>query len=542
MNKLKLGARLSLGFGSVLLLTAVLMAVSLWRMQDAASATSHITEHRMQVERLIARWAGYVRENTIRLDALGKLYYPELRADIEKAMVQASKENDAVEQQLDGMITNPQARELYDVVKANRLAFGKLEAAAEVARRDKEFEVAKDLTNVQMPAAREAYEKSIQALLQYQQDLIDAESNELEAENAMAFWLVTGVGAASLLLGLLFAYGITRSVTRPLAVAVDYARAISNRDLTRHVDVKGRDEMAELLQALKQMNTNLLAVVLRVQEGSESIASASSQISAGTIDLSARTEEQASSLSETAATMEELTTTVQQNAENARKANQLATRSATVAGESGNVVSQVVSTMARIDEHARQMAEIITVIDGIAFQTNILALNAAVEAARAGEQGKGFAVVASEVRSLAQRSAQAAREVKTLIEGSVAATTEGNTLVAKARDTMEGTVQSIRQVVDIMSEIAAASDEQSSGIAQVNQAVAQMDDVTQQNASLVQQASAASGSLQGQAAELAGLVRTFRVNAVQDVSPGVVDAADDSPDDTAGGEGRLALA
>jgi methyl-accepting chemotaxis protein len=310
--------------------------------------------------------------------------------------------------------------------------------------------------------------------------------------------------------------------------------------------VRGKDETAELLQALRMMNQNLVGVISKVQSGSESIATASGEIASGNTDLSSRTEEQASSLAETAATMEQLTTTVQLNTDNARKANQLAGSASKVAVESGDVVGQVVETMSSIDQRAKQVADIITVIDGIAFQTNILALNAAVEAARAGEQGKGFAVVASEVRSLAQRSAQAAKEIKELIEMSVAATNQGNLLVGKAGQSMKETVDSIKQVVDIMEEIAAASEEQSTGIEQVNQAVMQMDQVTQQNAALVEEASVASQNMQAQAADLSRLVSTFKVNLIEDLSWKKTDkSANSGSDDASPGssskDGRTSL-
>jgi len=287
--------------------------------------------------------------------------------------------------------------------------------------------------------------------------------------------------------------------------------ASGNADLSARLEVRGNDELAVIGTGFNTFIAKIHSVLARVRESSDSVATASTEIRQGNADLSARTEQQASALEETAATMEELTSTVKQNADNARQANQMAARASEVASRGGEVVAQVVDTMASINESSRKVVDIISVIDGIAFQTNILALNAAVEAARAGEQGRGFAVVASEVRNLAQRSAAAAREIKELIGNSVEQVEAGSALVTQAGSTMDEVVASVRRVTDIVSEIAAASGEQSNGIGQVNQAIGQMDGVTQQNAALVEQAAAAAESLQQQAATLVALVGEFRL-------------------------------
>jgi methyl-accepting chemotaxis protein len=294
------------------------------------------------------------------------------------------------------------------------------------------------------------------------------------------------------------------------AYAVEIARAISGGDFSRSV-VLEKGDTSSLLYAINSMRENLTGTVGNIRHATDTIAVASREIASGNADLSSRTEEQASSLEETASSMEELTSTVKQNAENARQANQLVVSTADVAVKGGQVVGQVVDTMASIKESSRKIADIIGVIDGIAFQTNILALNAAVEAARAGEQGRGFAVVASEVRNLAQRSASAAKEIKALIEDSVGKVDAGGKLVDEAGRTMDEIVGSVKRVTDIMSEIAAASQEQSAGIEQVNQAVSQMDEMTQQNAALVEEAAAAAESLQEQAGKLAEAVSVFRL-------------------------------
>jgi methyl-accepting chemotaxis protein len=290
------------------------------------------------------------------------------------------------------------------------------------------------------------------------------------------------------------------------------ARRVAGGDLTAHIVVQSQDETGQLMQALKDMNVSLQNLVGQVRSGTDTIATASSQIAAGNQDLSSRTEEQASSLEETASSMEELTSTVKQNADNARQANTMAQTSSSIATEGGKVVSEVVGTMASINESSRKIVDIIAVIDGIAFQTNILALNAAVEAARAGEQGRGFAVVATEVRNLAQRSAAAAKDIKVLIGDSVEKVEAGSKLVDQAGRTMDDIVASITRVTDIMSEITAASSEQSAGIEQVNQAIAQMDQVTQQNAALVEEAAAAAESMQEQAASLSEVVSIFKLD------------------------------
>ena len=319
------------------------------------------------------------------------------------------------------------------------------------------------------------------------------------------------LGGAAVAIGAWCAVFITRSITQPLSGALAVAQKVAAGELTSRVVVEGKDETSALQQALKDMNDSLVQTVSNVRHGTETITVASREIASGNADLSARTENQASSLEETASSMEELTSTVKQNADNARQANQLAVSASSVAEQGGKVVAQVVDTMGSIKDSSRKIVDIIGVIDGIAFQTNILALNAAVEAARAGEQGRGFAVVATEVRNLAQRSAGAAKEIKGLIGDSVDKVDAGSRLVDEAGQTMGLIVTSIRQVADIMGEITAATQEQSHGIEEVNQAIAQMDQMTQQNAALVEEAAAAAESMQDQAQKLADAVSIFKL-------------------------------
>ena len=513
MHNLKISTRLVIGFAVMLLFIAIVAGVGIWRVQSSDAMAQDLTEIRLDNERTISKWNMLTALNATRTIANAKLTDPGTIAYFQEQMKETSAEISKLQAALEKSITDPEAIRLFGIVQERRSEYvGKRNAAIE-ARKKRDFAVSRDFFENQLEGLLSNYTQSIQNLLTYQQGLINKRADTLNQENEIALTVLIGLTVAALLIGVLMALGITRSITLPLRNAVNFAEKVSSRDLTGNISVKGKNEVATLLTALQRMNANLLDVVREVREGANSIASASTQIAAGNTDLSSRTEEQASSLAEAAATMEEITTTVKQNADNANQAHGLAESAANVATHSGQVVSQVVETMGAINDSSKQIVDIISVIDGIAFQTNILALNAAVEAARAGEQGKGFAVVASEVRSLAQRSAQAAKEIKDLIDKSASITEEGNRLVAKAGSTMGETVDSIRRVTDIMDEITSASQEQSIGIDQVNQAVAQMDQVTQQNASLVQEASAASASLQDQATSLARLVATFRMEA-----------------------------
>ena len=344
--------------------------------------------------------------------------------------------------------------------------------------------------------------------------MLDHTGEQIATQYADGRNLTVALGAAAILIGAIFAFLITRSITGPIREAVRVAETVSAGDLTSNIVVSSTDETGKLMAALKAMNDSLVGIVGQVRSGTDTIGTASSEIAGGNLDLSSRTEEQASSLEETASSMEELTSTVKFNADNARQANQLAIAASQVATQGGAVVSEVVATMGSINDSSRKIVDIISVIDGIAFQTNILALNAAVEAARAGEQGRGFAVVASEVRNLAQRFAAAAKEIKTLIGDSVEKVDAGSRLVDQAGKTMSEVVASISRVTSIMNEITTASDEQRDGIEQVNRAITQMDAVTQQNAALVEQAAAAAASMQDQAARLSEVVGVFKLNAL----------------------------
>ena len=369
-------------------------------------------------------------------------------------------------------------------------------------------------TEITYPAAEyfDEYTRTIDGLYEFNAvamksltDTISQRLVKLHKTQIMVIVLLVGMLAGSLLL----AFAFIRSITGPVAEAVHLARAVAQGDLSRIVQVRGSNELGQLMQALEDMQNHLSIVVAQVRRGSEGVATASAEIASGNNDLSNRTESQASALEQTAASMEELNSTVKQNADSARQANEMAMNASSVAVQGGEVVGRVVETMKGINESSRKISDIISVIDGIAFQTNILAVNAAVEAARAGEQGRGFAVVASEVRSLAGRSAEAAKEIKVLINASVERVEHGTTLVDQAGATMTEVVTSIRRATDLMGEISSASNEQSLGVSQVGEAVAQMDQVTQQNAALVEEMAAAASSLKSQAHELVQVVSVF---------------------------------
>ena len=396
----------------------------------------------------------------------------------------------------------------YDAVRTKVMALGA----------EGKLDEAKDLLITQAAVVQ----KALEALHEHQQYNVKIGNSGAEEASAVlkkANWTSSIVGVLAILAVAAMAMLLARKIVNGLNTAIEVASTVASGDLTLSIDDSGKDEIARLMHALKDMSTNLEKICSEIRHSTDAIATASSEIATGNMDLSSRTEQQAGALEETASSMEELTSTVKQNSDNARQANVLAQTASKVAVDGGAVVSQVVNTMADINASAKQIEAIISVIDGIAFQTNILALNAAVEAARAGEQCRGFAVVASEVRNLAQRSASAAKEIKTLIDNSVEKVASGSRLVDQAGLAMNNVVESITRVTDVVSEISSASHEQSSGIDQINQAVIHMDEATQQNAALVEQAAAAASSLQDQAQKLTQVVSVFKINGMLAAAP-----------------------
>ncbi len=506
----KIGTRLGIGFAVVLGLLVAVLLVGLYSMGQLSARTHDIVADKNVKMAAANTMSDNVR--TITLAITSVVVAPtEALVQAELAKIgEARKKYGAAKEILQKKIATDKETALMAELDAALKSGAPLNnKVIELRNAGQTEEAIAFLTQQAAPSLKRVL-TALDSLVALEGDLAAQAASDAEALSVSARAFMLTLGSLAVLLGAFVAWIITRSITRPINAAVAVAETVASGDLSSHIVVNSSDETGRLLGALKAMNTSLLGVVAQVRHGTDAIATASSEIAAGNLDLSSRTEEQASSLEETASAMEELTSTVKQNADNARQANQLAKSASEVAVRGGSIVSQVVDTMGTINESSKKIVDIIGVIDGIAFQTNILALNAAVEAARAGEQGRGFAVVATEVRNLAHRSAGAAKEIKELIAASVANVDTGSRLVNEAGQTMGDIVDSIVRVTDIMGEITSATHEQTIGIEQINMAIAQMDEVTQQNAALVEEAAAASQSMQEQAGELAHVVGFFK--------------------------------
>ena len=512
INDLKIGVRLGGAFADVLALMVLMLGVAFWQLERIADAKQTMAQTSYRAK-LAKEWSQGTVTNSVSTVAKYKSIDPVDEKYHDAQMKVISDRAGKLQKELESLVQSEQGKALLADIATERAKYSVM--------RNEGFKMKSALgaDNAEVKAFFETrvipemriYVGTIEKLATFQEQLFNNADNSIDATVVSATRILIGLGIAALAIGAACGWLLTRSITRPLAHAVGLARQVASGDLTADIRAESRDEVGDLVLALKTMNDNLLKTVTEVRAGTETIVTASQQIASGNLDLSSRTEQQASSLEETASSMEELTSTVRQNADNARQANVLAKNASQIAAHGGDVVSQVVSTMASINASSKKIGDIIAVIDGIAFQTNILALNAAVEAARAGEQGRGFAVVASEVRNLAQRSAAAAKEIRGLISDSVAKVDAGGRLVDEAGVTMQEIVQGIGRVTDIMGDIAMASAEQTTGIEQVNEAITQMDGVTQQNAALVEEAAAAAASLQEQATTLAQLVSVFNV-------------------------------
>jgi methyl-accepting chemotaxis protein len=512
LRNFRIGVRLGAGFAIMLLMMVLIAGVGVVRLNAVADATAVMIDEALVKERLANQWANLLGPSIVHSFGMAKATDSENEAYFKKSLGEGVASINPVQQKMEKLLTSPEERKLYlAVADARKTVLAHLGTINQLkAAGDREG--AGKLADTQYQAALMVYNKAVLDIASAQRTQIDAMAQEIRRDHRSGLLMLGVLSALAVVIGALCAWRLTVGIVQPMRGAVELAEKVASGDLSSHIASGSRDEVGQLLTALRGMNDSLAKVVGEVRQGTDTIATASSQIASGNQDLSSRTEQQASSLEQTAASMEELTSTVKQNADNARQANQLAASASEVAVRGGSVVGQVVDTMSAINTSSKKIVDIIAVIDGIAFQTNILALNAAVEAARAGEQGRGFAVVASEVRSLAQRSAAAAKEIKVLIDDSVGKVEAGSHQVAEAGQTMEEIVASVKRVTDIMGEIMSASQEQTTGIEQINQAITQMDQVTQQNAALVEEAAAAAASLQDQAGSLSQVVGVFQLD------------------------------
>ncbi|WP_229412433.1 methyl-accepting chemotaxis protein [Massilia sp. Root133] len=516
---MNIAKRLGVGFALVLGLTLVIAAAAVWRLNTIADATRAMMAVPLAKERMMEEWHMQTFAAVRRTAAIVKSSDPSLVEFFKADGVKTASRSTELLKQIEALLDSDEERALFGRITELRKAYTSSKERAIKAKAAGDTAEAERILNQEYVPTSEAYEGKQAELVKMQQDRIDTVAKEIDNASRHSARMIMIVAGVAVLFGAACAWVLANAIVRPIRQAVEVAEKVAGGDLTQHIDASGTCETGALLRALRNMNDSLVAIVAQVRSGTDTIATASAEISAGNMDLSSRTEQQAGSLGTTASTVEELTGTVRQNADNARQASQLSIAASEIATQGGAVVDQVVQTMGAINDSSKKIVDIISVIDGIAFQTNILALNAAVEAARAGEQGRGFAVVAGEVRTLAQRSAAAAKEIKALIVDSVSKVEDGTKLVDQAGMTMSEVVDSIRKVSDIVAEIASASGEQSTGIEQVNNAIADMDSSTQHNAALVEESAAAATALRDQADKLAEVVALFHIDSKAMTAP-----------------------
>ena len=512
LNNVSLGAKLWFAIACVIALLVFTLVAASTRTTDMNVKQEAIAAQYVVKVGDVTRWAGLVRNNATRAISSLVSSDPALGDFYKDAIAATSAEISELQKKIDATEFTTESKSLIARIGEERKRVLASRVKAFDAKKAGDQEAVKKELDAEYIPATNAYLKSLDDLAAMQVKGFDSVREEFARQrdtNAMFARLMVGGLVVLLLLG---TWMLIKQIRQPLRDAITVAETIASGDLSAKVEVNRGDEFGEMMRAIAHMQDQLVHLVSDVRRGTDSMAHVSEEIAAGNNDLSVRTEQTASNLQETASSMEHLTSTVKQSSDSARQANQLAASAAQVAQRGGQVVGQVVSTMDEINASSRKISDIISVIDGIAFQTNILALNAAVEAARAGEQGRGFAVVASEVRSLAGRSAEAAKEIKLLINTSVEKVEGGSTLVAQAGQTMNEIVTSVQRVTDIMGEISSAASEQSDGIAQVNGAISQLDQMTQQNAALVEQSAAAASSMKDQAQRLAQVVSAFKLD------------------------------
>ena len=517
MQKLSIGTRLALGFGLLLLLTLLNTGLGNWQLQTATESTQAIIDQPLSKERLISDWYRLIHTAVRRTTAIAKSSDPSLATFFAAEQKESAAATTAIQKQVEGLMVTSAEKQLFaDIAELRKTYVAARDEVIRLKREGQPAEADKLLENAFLPASVR-YVEQVKALLEMQRTALDQAAAPIREANDQARHAMWLLGALGLAAGVTCSVLITRSITAPMGRSLQVAQQVASGDLSplpAHLHDSReasdtRDESRHLLLALGTMQGSLTRVIQGIRQAADSIATASAEIANGNHDLSVRTEQTATNLQSTASSIEQLTGHVQQTAQAARSASDLASQATEVASHGGAVVAQVVNTMDAINASSRRIADITGLIDSIAFQTNILALNAAVEAARAGEQGRGFAVVASEVRTLAQRSAEAAREIKSLITNSVERVEDGTRQVHEAGRTMESIVDAVQRVTAVVNEIASAAQDQSQGIAHVNQSIGELDQMTQQNAALVEESAAAAQSLREQAERLTQTVATF---------------------------------